>query len=182
MWLNNQLDNISKIKATVDLKGTAINLSTKCYGEQMKALIAYVSVEHGNTEKVARAMAEVLGADIKKAEDVDPNSLSDYDLIGFGSGIFKGKFHPSLLKLIDSLPQLKAKSFIISTGGYGDDKQHPRLKEKLESKGMKVLGGFSCKAWDTYGPFKLMGGINKGRPNEDDLRKAREYAKELLRA
>jgi flavodoxin len=55
------------------------------------------------------------------------------------------------------------------------------LKEKLENKGMKVLGGFSCKAWDTYGPFKLMGGINKGRPNEEDLKKAREFAKGLLR-
>ena len=41
----------------------------------MKALIVYVSVEHGNTEKVAKAMAEAIGAEAKKAEDVDPNTI-----------------------------------------------------------------------------------------------------------
>ena len=35
----------------------------------MKALIVYVSVEHGNTEKVAKAMAEAIGAETRKAED-----------------------------------------------------------------------------------------------------------------
>ena len=30
----------------------------------------YESIHHGNTEKVARAIAEVLGADLKKANEV----------------------------------------------------------------------------------------------------------------
>lgn len=148
----------------------------------MKALIVYVSVEHGNTEKVAKAMAEAIGAETRKAEDFDPNTISEYDVIGFGSGIFHGKFHPALLQLVDDLPQLKARAFIISTGGKGDQKQHPQLKERLQSKGLEVLEGFSCKAWDTYGPFKLTGGINKGRPNEEDLKKAREFAEALPRS
>ncbi len=148
----------------------------------MKALIVYVSVEHGNTEKVARAMGEVLGADVKKAEEVDPSSISDYDLIGFGSGIFYGRFHPDLLKFIDDLPRLNAKAFIISTGGFGGEQLHSQLRKKLKGRGMEIVGGFSCKAWDTFGPFKLTGGINKGRPNEEDLKKAREFAEGLLRS
>jgi len=60
------------------------------------------------------------------------------------------------------------------------EKLHPQLRGKLQSKGMEVLAGFSCKALDTYGPFKLTGGINKGRPNEEDLKKAREFAAGLL--
>ncbi len=147
----------------------------------MKALLVYVSVEHGNTEKVAIAMAEVLGAEVKKAEEVVLSSISDYELIGFGSGIFYGKFHPDLLKLVDDLPRLNARSFIFSTGGVGSHKLHPQLRKKLEDKGMKVVGGFSCKAWDTYGAFKILGGINKGRPNEEDLKKARAFAEGLLR-
>ncbi len=146
----------------------------------MKALVVFVSVEHGNTEKVARAIGEVLGADIRKADEVEPNSLSNYDLIGFGSGIFKGKFHPALIKLVDALPPMKSEAFIFSTGGYGNDREHPQLKEKLRSKGVTALDGFACKGWDTYGPFKLMGGINKGRPNEEDLNRAREFAKGLI--
>jgi flavodoxin len=42
------------------------------------------------------------------------------------------------------------------------------------------VGDFVCKALDTYGPLKLIGGLNKGRPNEEDYQKAREFAQGLL--
>ena len=35
----------------------------------MKSLVVYVSVSHGNTERVARAISEVLGADLKEAKN-----------------------------------------------------------------------------------------------------------------
>jgi len=37
----------------------------------MKSLVVYVSVSHGNTKKVARAISEVLGTDMLEAKDVD---------------------------------------------------------------------------------------------------------------
>ncbi len=52
----------------------------------MKSLIVYASVSHGNTEKVARTIGEVLGADVMDAKVVDPTVIQTYDLIGFGSG------------------------------------------------------------------------------------------------
>ena len=30
---------------------------------------------------------------------------------------------------------------------------------------------FGCKGYDTFGPFKLFGGIAKGHPDEDDIKK-----------
>ena len=66
----------------------------------MKSLVVSVSVSHGNTEKVARAISEVLGADLKEAKDVDPTTIPNYDLIGLGSGIFYSKFHAQLRKLV----------------------------------------------------------------------------------
>ncbi|MEU8844704.1 hypothetical protein AB0C70_00335 [Streptomyces sp. NPDC048564] len=40
-------------------------------------------------------------------------------------------------------------------------------------------GSFSCRAFDTWTPFKLVGGINKQRPNAGDLAAARAFAGRL---
>lgn len=145
----------------------------------MKSLIVYVSVEHGNTEKVAKAISEVLGAELKEAKEVDPRALQGYDLVGFGSGIFNGKFHARLLQLVTEMPQSNCKAIIFSTSGYGKTDVHDALRKKLEGKGCQIAGDFACKGWNTYKPFKLVGGINKGRPDENDLARAREFAKGL---
>lgn len=47
------------------------------------------------------------------------------------------------------------------------------------NRGFSVVGEFSCKAWDTWGPLKLVGGTNKGGPNADDLEEARVFARGL---
>ena len=50
----------------------------------MKTTIIYVSIHHGNTEKVAKILAKVLNSYPKKLDQIDPNGLSEFDLIGFG--------------------------------------------------------------------------------------------------
>lgn len=146
----------------------------------MRSIIICVSVHHGNTEKVARAMAEVLGAEVVEPEEVE--SLHDYDLVGFGSGIYFERHHRRLLSFVDRLPTLEGKrAFVFSTRGTGPAKfYHRPLRKKLLEKGFRIVGEFSCKGLDTVGPLKLFGGINKGRPNEEDLRRAREFAEGLI--
>jgi len=46
-------------------------------------------------------------------------------------------------------------------------------------KGFDVIKEFSCKGFDTVGPFKFIGGISKGRPNEKDLENAKNFARSL---
>ena len=41
-----------------------------------------------STEKIAKAMAETMNAKLVKVEDAQAEDLADYDLIGFGSGIY----------------------------------------------------------------------------------------------
>lgn len=41
----------------------------------MKKIIIYESIHHGNTEKIAHALAETLRADFKKAHEVSPEAL-----------------------------------------------------------------------------------------------------------
>ena len=151
----------------------------------MKTAIIYVSVHHGNTEKVAATIAKALDADLKKTDQTDPNGLSDYDLVGFGSGIFYGKHHKSLLELADKLPSTNKKAFIFSTSGRTEGKImntenfHKSLKAILTAKGFNIVGEFNCAGFDTFGPLKLVGGISKGRPNQEDLKKAEDFANNL---
>ena len=53
----------------------------------MKTIIVYASTHHGNTKKVVDAIAEECGAELVDATAVREKELSDYDLIGFASGI-----------------------------------------------------------------------------------------------
>lgn len=42
-----------------------------------------------------------------------------------------------------------------------------------------MIGKFGCKGYDTFGPFKLVGGIAKRHPDEEDIKNAVEFVKEL---
>ncbi|MEM3712547.1 MAG: flavodoxin family protein [Thermoproteota archaeon] len=151
----------------------------------MKTLIIYVSMHHGNTEKIARAIGEVLRADLAKPTEVDAEVISKYDLIGFGSGIYFGKHHSSLFCFIDKLPYQNGKrAFIFSTSGLRKiwlihDFDKP-LQDKLLAKDFRIIGSFNCRGWDTY-PFwvKPFGGINKGKPDIKDIEEAKNFAREL---
>jgi flavodoxin len=146
----------------------------------MKTLIVYASIHHQNTEKVAKVMAEVLGADLVPISQAQPDTLTAYDLIGFGSGIYYMKFHKTLLQFVEALPAVTGKpAFIFSTSGEGEIQRHATVKELLMNRGFSIVGDFSCKGWDSWGPLKLVGGTNKGRPNADDLEDARVFARGL---
>ena len=147
----------------------------------MKVLIIYNSVHHGNTEKIAKVIADELKAKMAKPTEEEVNKLSGYDLIGFGSGIYIGQHHNSILQLVEKLPVVKGKkAFVFCTSGVSKN-YNKSLKEKLIAKGFQVVGEFSCRGFDTFGPLKLIGGIKKGRPNEEDFRKAREFAHSFLK-
>ena len=42
----------------------------------------------------------------------------------------------------------------------------------MKEKKTDIIGKFGCKGYDTFGPFKLVGGIAKGHPDEKDLEAA----------
>jgi flavodoxin len=147
----------------------------------MKTLIVCESVHHGNTGKVAEAMARALGAELKRPAEVDPGLLGGYDLIGFGSGIYNGNLHQGLLKLARDMPAAEKAAFVFSTSGapWSMSKKHKLLKETLASKGFRVLGDFNCKGWNTHGPEAWLGGLNKGKPDATDLENARRFAADM---
>ena len=150
----------------------------------MKTLIICISAVHGNTQKIAEAMAGVLKAKIVKPSDVDIKNLVKYDLIGLGSRIYNSKHHEILLDIINEFPEVKdKKAFVFSTGSQGAKRFHAALNEKLREKGYKITGEFACRGLDTrglLGLFRLTGfKKNKGMPGEEDIKNAKIFAKDL---
>lgn len=151
----------------------------------MKTLMLCISIHHENTRKIADAIAEVLKAKVMNPAEVskDLDKIKKYDLIGFGSGIYAWKHHKNLIGFVEKIPQQNGKKvFIFSTSGKGGTEQHKELKKKLEEKGFAIVGEFGCKAWDTFGPLVLFGGVNKGKPDEEDIADAKEFAKGLKKS
>ncbi len=147
----------------------------------MRSLIVYVSLHHGNTKKVADAMAEELHCHALTPRDVDVSALPEYDLLGFGSGLYFGPHHESMRSFARALPVLSTDAFVFSTrGGRHVGRAHNPLKQILVTKGLRIVGEFSCRGFDTVGPLKYVGGIARGRPNERDLADAQAFARKLV--
>lgn len=154
-----------------------VNGLTEQKGRKMRKAIVYTSVHHGNTEKLVKRIAEECQVDLIDAIKQMNADLNDYDMIGFASGIYYSKFHQSILKFSEENLSADKKVFLICT--YGGSANYKSIEQILDKKRSKVIGKFGCKGYDTFGPFKLVGGIAKGHPDEEDIKNAVEFVKVL---
>jgi len=157
--------------------------------QALRSLVVVFSYHHNNTEKIANTCANVLGAEVKTPQQVRPEEIAEYDLVGFGSGIYSATFDASILDLADRLPHAAGKkAFIFSTYGapafvanrefVGNN--HAQIRDKLKAKGYTVIGEFGCAGWNTNSFLRFFGGLNKGRPDAGDLLNAEAFARDIL--
>ena len=154
--------NIGKIKAQ---KGVVI---------MNRIAVIYCSVHHKNTEKLISYVDTTDNFDLCKSEDI---KLGDYDLIGFASGIYMGKLHGKLIRFIKTNQSKLKNIFLVYTSG--SKKYGKKIKKELTDLGLSVIDTFSCKGFDTYGPWKLIGGLAKKHPNENDFANYSLFIKNL---
>ena len=154
-----------------------VNGLTERKGRKMRKAIVYTSVHHGNTEKLVKRIAEECQVDLIDAIKQMNADLNDYDMIGFASGIYYSKFHQSILKFSEENLSADKKVFLICT--YGGSANFKSIEQILNKKHASVVGKFGCKGYDTFGPFKLVGGIAKGHPDEEDMKNAVDFVKGL---
>ncbi|TLG09540.1 flavodoxin [Nocardia cyriacigeorgica] len=149
----------------------------------MKAIIVCASVSHGNTKRIAEVMGEVLQARVVDPDQVDAAELAGYDLVGFGSGVRYMDLYPELRTFVALLPpQQRGKAFVFATSGLPEPpfrRYLHSLAEMLERKGFDVVDTFTCRGFDTWLPMRIVGGIQKGHPDDNDLQAARIFADNL---
>lgn len=131
-------------------------------------------------------MSDVLHSDLTHPDNIDPKDIQNYDLVGFGAGIDSGKHYKPILQLADELPMVKGKhAFIFSTSAMVGEKKmvsdHSALRNILLSKGYVIVDEFHCKGHNSNSFLKYFGGMNKGRPNAEDLQEAKHFAQNLMK-
>jgi len=146
-------------------------------------LIICKSIHLGNTLKVANGMAKILECKVLEPEKVKAKDVEEAEVIGLGSGIYYGRHHNSIFKLLEKYSFKGKKVFVFYTSAFRKIKFFNDCEEKLLNElrrhGAEIIGVFECRGKSVYGPFKLLGGICKGRPNQRDLARAREFAEKL---
>ncbi len=156
----------------------------------MKFLIIYYSDYKNNTEKIAHVFANEIDTELINIKDVNDVDIKDYNLIGFGSGVYRERLSPKLFKLVDKLNLRDENVFVFSTSGIGMKFYNKKLIKILESKGAIIKGNFACKGSfvaqevtnnNLFGIiFAILGRLSQGHPNDKDFKKAKEFIEEVV--
>lgn len=145
-----------------------------------KCLIIYYSYHHGNTKKVAEAMAQACGAELCPVEEADAKNLDGYEIIGLGAGIDRGKHYKPLFDAAEKLNLKGRNVFVFSTSGMGNKNYNTPLIRELERMGAAVKGNFTCRGYDTI-VLRLLGGIAKGHPDAGEIEAAKKFASDMVK-
>lgn len=141
----------------------------------MTTAIIYYSKHHGNTKILLDAIAEkhdVTLIDVTEASTVDLNA---YDRIGIASGIYFSSFAKQVIEYADvNLPEGKDVFYLYTHGAPGGNFLKG-IREIVNKKHCREIGEYRCQGYDTFGPFKLVGGIAKGHPTEEEIQKALQF-------
>lgn len=146
----------------------------------MKTIIVYHSTHHGNTKKLLDAIKEAdPSVELVDITQSQPDNLSEYDVIGVASGIYYSTFHREMLEYLEkNLPEGKRVFAVFTCGalvkGYARD-----IKQYAEKRSCEWLGDYGCLGWDTFLPFRPIGGIAKGHPTEEEIAAAVDFYKKL---
>jgi len=151
------------------------------HSEPMKVLVVYDSA-HGNTEKIARAVAEAIGpsgkARVLRAGEANTADVKAIDLLVVGSPTLGGRPTPAVQEFLNRIPaealrnlrvtsfDTRMKMFIARLFGYAADRIAVTLKEK---------GGILARAPEGF--------IVRGREGplaDGEIERAAAWAKAML--
>jgi flavodoxin/ferredoxin len=146
--------------------------------------IIYFS-QTGSTLRVAEAMSDVFRetgnsvrtVSLKKATDQDAIKS---DLLGVGTPCFSSQAPTPVKRFLRSLPSLNGKrAFVFATSGGAPGRVLYDVASLLRGKGANVIGGFLARG-ELHHPAPCLIGRMRGRPDQQDLARARRFAKSAV--
>jgi len=137
----------------------------------MKIKVMYQS-KGGNTKMVADAIAEAVGQVNEAVPPAYP--LENVSLLFLGGALYSGKIDKKLVDFIKTLNISRAKNVAIFGTSGSQDNVITQIKDLVKAQGINVLDEtFMCK-----GKFFVF--FNRKRPNEADLKLAKEFAQRAV--
>ncbi|WP_317921583.1 flavodoxin domain-containing protein [Tepidimicrobium xylanilyticum] len=139
-----------------------------------------------NTEKIARIFAEKANCELINIKDVSEVKIEKYNLIGFGSGVYRESLSPKLFRLVGKLNLEGKNVFVFSTSGVGIKFYNNSLIRVLESKGAIVKGSFACKGSFIAGEFtdkkifNIIGKLSQDHPDDRDFKESERFIMRIL--
>ncbi|MGI6713608.1 MAG: flavodoxin domain-containing protein [Bacilli bacterium] len=146
-----------------------------------KKVIIYTSYHQRNTFNLLQAslpIEEYTWVNLLRGEEKNL-ALNHFDVVILGSGIYYGKMHKRLLAFIAAQKEeLASKTLaLVITAGKTPEHYQRRVKRYLKRLKLPSHRVYACLGYDTFGPLRLIGGINKGRPNEEDKERLSAFIK-----
>lgn len=135
----------------------------------MKIEIRYYS-RGGNTKKVAEAIGKAINIE---AKTTDEPLKEDVDILFLGSAVYAYGLDEHIKTFIKNIDVKVGKVVNFSTAA-AIKSTYKHIKKLLDAKGIKLAEEeFYCRG--SFGP------VHKGHPNDEDLKKAAGFAKEIIK-
>ncbi len=136
----------------------------------MKIAVRYYT-KTGNTKRLAKAVGEAVGAEALPISE----PINDYvDILFLGNSYYAFSIDPEVRSFIRSLDSSKVGRIVNFGSAAMLNSTYKKVKAEAEKAGIAMdKREFHCK-----GEFK---GIHKGRPDDDDLKAAADFAKSIIK-
>ena len=123
----------------------------------------------GNTKKLADAVAAALGV---TAKPISEPVTEKVDLLFLGNSYYAFTIDPEVRKFVASLDKEKVGKIVNFGSAAMLNSTYKKVKAEADKVGISMLEKeFHCK-----GEFK---GIHKGKPDQEDLNAAAEFARKI---
>lgn len=137
----------------------------------MKVAVRYYT-KTGNTEKLAKAVADAVGA---KALPISEPINKPVDILFLGNSYYAFSIDPEVKRYIRSLDSSRVKRIV----NFGSAAMLNSTWKKVKAEADQVGIAMDDREFHCKGEFK---GLHKGRPNEQDLTNAATFAKKIVKA
>ncbi|MCD8372884.1 MAG: flavodoxin [Clostridia bacterium] len=137
---------------------------------ELKIAVRYFS-KSGNTKKVAEAIAQAAGCELKPI----PEPINgDVDILFLGASVYWGGVASEVKDYIPGLNKNKIGKVVIFSTSALAQRAFPSIKKSLQKQGITVdEDNFYCHGQGL--------GLHKNRPNEEDLTAAVKFTKDKLK-
>ena len=134
----------------------------------MKIAIRYYT-KTGNTKKLAEAISSVANVE---AKSIDEKLSEDVDILFLGSSVYAAGVDKRVKEFIKNI-DVNVGCVVNFSSAAIIESTYSQVKKEVEAKGIKMSEDeFHCR-----GAFKF---VHRGRPNDDDLKDIKEFAKRII--